>query len=301
MHHPTIVCGVDRSHHARAAARLARGLADRLGLGLELIHVVDAGPSPGSEGGTAAVRVVTEEHLDLRGVGVGVETGVTSDVLAAASRRAALLVIGTRGEGAMRSALLGSVSSKLTHDPPSAVVVVPPGVSDADPPLAGRSIVCGVRDGRDSAPAHVAARLASDLGLSLTLAHVLAPPTVPMSTSDEAQPASMLRPAAHEFEAAMATLGAIGRSIATDIPVDIELEVLDGPPGPQLDRLAAATDAAMIAVGACDQSPLTGALAGAPTLHLMRYSARPVLVCPRPQRLTRTRRRTAGQFSSVAS
>jgi nucleotide-binding universal stress UspA family protein len=290
MHHRTIVCGVDRSHHSRAAARLARGLADRLGLGLELIHVVDSGPSPGSGGGTAAVRAVTEEHLDLRGVGVEVETGVTSDVLAAASRRAALLVIGTRGEGAMRAALLGSVSSKLTHDPASAVVVVPPGGSDADPPLVGRTIVCGVRDGRDSAPAHVAARLASDLGLTLTLAHVLPPP-----------PASMLRPTAHEFETAAATLGAIGRSIATDIPVDIEHEVLDGPPGPQLDRLAAATDAAMVAVGACDQSPLTGALAGAPTLHLMRYSARPVLVCPRPQRLTRARRRTAGQITSVAS
>jgi hypothetical protein len=50
---------------------------------------------------------------------------------------------------------------------------------------------------------------------------------------------------------------------------------LDGPPGPQLDRLAAATDATMVAVGACDQRPLTGALAGAPTLHLMRYSSRP--------------------------
>ena len=148
--HSTIVCGVDRSHHARAAARLARGLAERLGLGLELIHVVDPGPSRGS-GGTAAVRAVTEEHLDLRGVGVVVETGVTSDVLAAASRRAALLVVGSRGEGAMRPALLGSVSSKLTHDPPSAVVVVPPGSSDPDPQLAGRTIVCGVRDGRDSA------------------------------------------------------------------------------------------------------------------------------------------------------
>jgi nucleotide-binding universal stress UspA family protein len=301
MHHPTIVCGVDRSHHARAAARLARGLADRLGLGLELIHVVGPGPSPGSGGGTAAVRAVTEEYLDLPGVAVGVETGVTSDVLAAASRRAALLVVGTRGEGAMRAALLGSVSSKLTHDPASAVVVVPPGGSDADPPLAGRTIVCGVRDGRDSAPAHVAARLASDLGLSLTLAHVLAPPAPAISTFGGAPAASMLRPTAHELETAMATLGAIGRSIATDIPVDVELEVLDGPPGPQLDRLAAATDAAMVAVGACDQSPLTGALAGAPTLHLMRYSARPVLVCPRPQWLTRPRRRTAGQISSVAS
>jgi nucleotide-binding universal stress UspA family protein len=162
-------------------------------------------------------------------------------------------------------------------------------------------MVCGVRDGRDSAPAHVAARLASDLGLSLTLAHVLAPPTIPISTFGEAPRASRLRPTAHEFETAMTTLGAIGRSIATDIPVDIELEVLDGPPGPQLDRLAAAADAAMVAVGACDQSPLRGALAGAPTLHLMRYSARPVLVCPRPQRLTRTRRRTVGQITRVAS
>ena len=299
--HTTIVCGVDRSHHARAAARLAGALADRLGLGVELIHVVDPGSPPASGSGTAAVRAVTEEYLDLPGMAVRVETGLVSDVLAEASRRTLLLVIGTRGEGALRQALLGSVSARLTRDPLSPVVVVPPAAADADPPLEGQTIVCGVRDGRDSAPAHVAARLASDLGLTLTLAHVLAPAAMPVSAAGGAPPASMLRPTAHEFEAAMRTLGAIARSISTDIPVDVELEVLDGPPGPHLDRLAAARGAAMLAVGACDQSPLAGALAGAPSRHLMRHSARPVLVCPRPRRLIRTHRRTGGHISSVAS
>lgn len=232
----------------------AGALADRLDLGVELIHVVGPGTPPASGSGTAAVRAVTEEYLDLPGMAVRVETGLISGVLAEASRRALLLVIGTRGEGALRQALLGSVSAKLTRDPLSPVVVVPPAAADADPPFDGQTIVCGVRDERDSAPAHAAARLASDLGLTLTLAHVLSPPAIPVSAAGGAPPASMLRPTAHEFEAARHTLGAIARSIGIDIPVDVQLEVLDGPPGPHLDRLAAARGAAMLAVGACDQS-----------------------------------------------
>jgi nucleotide-binding universal stress UspA family protein len=297
----TIVCGVDRSHHARAAARLAGALAGRLGLGVELIHAVDADSPRTLAGGSAAVRAVTEEFLDLPGMAVRIEAGPAAEVLAEASRGAPLLVIGTRGEGALRQALLGSVSAKLTRDPLSPLVVVPPKAAEAESPLEGRTIVCGVRDGRDSAPAHAAASLASDLGLGLTLAHVLSSPAMAVSAAGGAPPVSMLRPPADEHEAATRTLEAIGRSIGTDIDVDVELDVLDGPPGPHLDRLAAARGAAMLAVGACDQSPLAGALAGTPPRHLMRHSARPVLICPRPRRLMSTKRRTAGQITGVAS
>ena len=96
-------------------------------------------------------------------------------------------------------------------------------------------------------------------------------------------------------------LDAIARSISTNIPVHVDLEVLDGPPGPQLDRLAAAKDATILAVGACDQSPLASALGGTPPSHLMRHGVRPVMVCPRPRRLTPARTRTTGKVSSLVS
>ena len=294
---PTIVCGVDRSPNARAAARLARDLARRLGLGVELIHVLDSDSGPASDAWNAARRAVTEEYLDLP-VAVQFKSGVTPDVLAKAGRGATLLVIGTRGDGGVRQAPLGGVSSELTRDPSTPVIVVPPAAAHSDALLDGRTIVCGVQDERDAPPAHVAARLASDLGLTLTLAHVLRQP-IPIS-ADAPVPA-MPRPTAGEFDAATRTLESIARSITVNISVHVDLDVLDGHPGPQLDRTAAARRATMLAVGACDQGHLAGALAGTPPRHLMRHGSRPVLVCPRPRRLTRLRTRTAGQDSPVAS
>lgn len=296
----TVVCGVDRSPHARAAARLAGVLARRLGLDLELVHVLDSDSRPASSGAMAALQAVLQEDLDLNGTAVQLKTGVVSKVLAEAGRRAPLLVIGTRGEGALRRAVLGSVSATLTRDPRGPVVVVPPGATAADPPLGGRAIVCGVRDERDSAPAHAAARMAADLGLTLTLAHVLGPPATAVSAAGGAPTASMLRPTAAELDAAMRTLEGIARSINANIPAVVGLAVLDGRPGPQLDRLAAASDAAILAVGACDHGPLAGALAGTPPQHLMSHGTRPMLICPRPQRLDRMRA-PARQISPMAS
>lgn len=280
----TIVCGVDRSPHARAAARLAGVLARRLGHHLELVHVLEPGSRPDSQGGMAALQAVMQEELDTSGVAVCLQTGSTPAVLAKAARRAALLVIGTRGEGALRQTLLGSVSGVLTCDPPSPMVVVPPAAATAArAPLAGRSIICGIRDERDRATAHTAARMAGDLGVSLTLAHVLPPPAIPASAAGGAPPASMLRPTTAEAETALHMLEATARWLAMNTLGDVALRVLDGPCGPQLDHLAGTDGAAMLAVGASDRGPLAAALAGAPSRHLLRHGARPIMVCPRPQ------------------
>ena len=89
---------------------------------------------------------------------------------------AELLVVGSRGRGSLRSAVLGSVSRELAARAPCPVVVVPSGEpaetasrgEDAD-----ASVVCGV-DGSDQAlaAAALAGRLATRLGSRLVLSSV---------------------------------------------------------------------------------------------------------------------------------
>jgi nucleotide-binding universal stress UspA family protein len=181
----TIVCGIDRSSDARAAA--------------------------------GVLRSVVRDDVDLANAAIRLESGGAAERQAAAAQGAAMLVVGSRGEGAIRQTLLGSVSGALTRDPSRPVIVVPPrAVERGEPFLAGRCVVCGVRDRRDIA--------------------------------------------------------------------DQEICVLKGATGPELEYLADARHAAIVAVGASDRSPLDAALRDAASRHLMRGARRPVTICPRDDR-----------------
>jgi nucleotide-binding universal stress UspA family protein len=283
----TIVCGVDRSPHSRAAARLAIALGRRLRRRVELVHVIEGPTEPSSRGGMAALQAVLQEELDLQGIPIRLKTGSASRTLSECGRRAALVVIGGRGEGAARPAPLGGVCRTLVGDPPCPLLAVPPAAVVSDEPvLGGRTILCGVRDERDTPPAHAAAKLASALGLDLTLAHV-----VPSTRAAVAGPGP---------EDGRRTIERIARSIATNSSCDVELRVLDGPPGPQLDHLGAATGAAMVVVGAPERGLVAAALAGAPSRHLLRFGSRPVLLCPRPGSVA-TPRALRAQESATAT
>jgi nucleotide-binding universal stress UspA family protein len=64
--------------------------------------------------------------LVAEGVAVEAKGGVADALLDLARERdAAAIVVGSRGHGRARSALLGSVSSKLIHDADRPIVVVP--------------------------------------------------------------------------------------------------------------------------------------------------------------------------------
>lgn len=78
----------------------------------------------------------------------------TDSALLYESRFADLIVVGTRGLGAVRHVLLGSVSGKLAAHAACPVLVVPDGVGqdEADTP-----VLVGVEDAEDSAPALEAA------------------------------------------------------------------------------------------------------------------------------------------------
>lgn len=158
----SLVCGVDDTSDARSAVTVAARLAAALDLPLILVHVTPgdgltpypladgsahlAGPAP-----TVPYPVVPPDATDVDEVRergekilekVAAECGATgadlreelaadaADALrrVAADENAEFLVVGSRGRGPTKSALLGSTSSELIAQAPCPVIVVPPAV-----------------------------------------------------------------------------------------------------------------------------------------------------------------------------
>jgi nucleotide-binding universal stress UspA family protein len=143
---PRIVCGVDGSKQARHAASAALRLAERLGARLTLVHVtptrsvtpvdsfplgVDPSAYPRSSDlafseAEAAFDALSPEVISSsaeREVRLGHPALVLAEV--AADCDAELIVVGSRGRGAWRSAVLGSVSTEVAHRAPCPVMIVP--------------------------------------------------------------------------------------------------------------------------------------------------------------------------------
>lgn len=146
-----IGCGYDGSPESAEALSLAVGLARRSGAHLTVIAVhapVAFGgvPSAGmasEQSANDALRAMRAERLDqaVAGQGDGVHVsgrlleGDAAVELADLSAELDLLVLGSRGYGAVRSVLLGSVSRALVRSAACSVIVVPRGAA-ADAPLA---------------------------------------------------------------------------------------------------------------------------------------------------------------------
>jgi nucleotide-binding universal stress UspA family protein len=141
-----IVCGVDGSEQARHAASAALRLAERLGAQLTLVHVtptrtvvpidsfpmgVDPSTYPRSHelafseaeaafDSLAADVAAADAEREVR---LGEPAVVLAEV--AHDLGAELIVVGSRGRGAWRSAILGSVSGDLARLAPCPVMIVP--------------------------------------------------------------------------------------------------------------------------------------------------------------------------------
>jgi nucleotide-binding universal stress UspA family protein len=137
------ICCVDGSDGSRNALRIARRLAERLDLELVLLNVAPPTEAPGVSAAVSGQqrlhaaelrdaqqlldRVALDERLgpDVRR---RAEIGPAADRILAVCReeQADLVVMGSRGRGGLKAALLGSVSTKVATHAPCPCVIVPP-------------------------------------------------------------------------------------------------------------------------------------------------------------------------------
>lgn len=158
-----IIVAVDGSDHAGRAVRWA---SDQAFLEHRRLLVVSVGDgSDAAVDDAVAAALLLRRDLSVTGSAV---SGDPRQVLIDASEHASMLVVGSRGRGALRSLMLGSVGATVSAQAGCPVVVCRP-VTDGDP----RS---GVVVGADATPESLpvldfAYRQASLRGLPLTVLH----------------------------------------------------------------------------------------------------------------------------------
>jgi nucleotide-binding universal stress UspA family protein len=271
-----IICGIDGSPGGRRAARTARELAEKLHARLVLVHVVPprppvvlpAVPVGAHPGASAQLRELDEADAETAFASVADEAaganaeqvtmhGYAADRLSALAhaRGARLIVVGTRGRGPARSALLGSVSQELAAGSCRPVVIVP----EAELPtphgkLGPGPVVCGV-DGSQASQAAlgVATRIADDLRTRLTLVSVCANGT----ESSE-----------------------WGSAVELPAPDDVERLTASGEPAEVLTRAASERNAALLIVGSRGRGLMRAALLGSVSAAAIRLASCPVVVVP---------------------
>ena len=132
-----ILVGVDGSENALRAVHFAAVLAKRFDAVVMLVHVItpsdhavtsgkatftDKETRVGGERLKAAEKILTDEGVVFRSQ---VEFGHPAEQLLMRSEGCELMVVGTRGLGPFKEALLGSISHRLTQISKVPVVIVP--------------------------------------------------------------------------------------------------------------------------------------------------------------------------------
>ncbi|MET0769328.1 MAG: universal stress protein [Solirubrobacteraceae bacterium] len=119
-----LVCGVDGSEESGRAVTAAIALAERLAAALTFVAVGD------DHDARAAALEAAGRAAEASGVDAELAAvrGDPASMLSAAARErsAPLLVLGSRGRGPLRSAVLGSVGAAAIRCAPCPVVLVPP-------------------------------------------------------------------------------------------------------------------------------------------------------------------------------
>ena len=289
-----IVVGYDSSAPADAAVDWAALEAQRRGLPLTVLHVINyRGTIPGAIDASPWPDLAwrADHQVTAKGVERARAKAPSIDVRPAAcsaqvayalietSREAALLVIGTRGHGDLTGTVLGSVAFAVSAHAHCPVVVVRG--DSARPPGPQRPVVVGL-DG--SGGADLAAQFAADIasGCGAPLLLVTAYPSANSRIWAES--------AAYQAETdACLDLDTIARMNAGQIPSDayrnaraahpglsVRQQLIEGPVATVLT--AAARDAGLLVVGSRGRGGFAGLLLGSVSHDAIHSAPCPVAV-----------------------
>lgn len=271
----SVICGIDLSRGSERTAAVAARVARALGCRAAVVHVDDEPPGVASihrARELRALETLVHKHEFPNGTLVRLAGGERAESLVRVARDhdAQLLVVGSRGLGELRTALLGSVSAELLRTAPCPVVVVPPGLTLPFPHPGMGPIVCGV-DGSDRARdlLRLGADLAGRLGAELLAVHAFdarpmyTVPPVPISVPG-------LREAAEKrLERALADAGVCARC-----------EVASLRPAEALAQVAEERRAGLVLVGSRGGGRLGSLLRGSVVTRLCSRIDRPLVVLP---------------------
>lgn len=296
-----ILCAVDRSEQAPPVAQLGALLSQALGGELSLVHVVE--PVPGSQGIGGRLRRMMElegrellAELDAAAGDCAADCMVRvgdplNELLQLSSEgSASLIVVGSRGRGPLKAALLGSTSVRLATRSACPVVVASPAASRRLQEDGKRwserrpTLVCGV-DGsaRGYEAVAVAAQLLERLGGRLRLVHAYKPAPPLYRAPDVDGSGSYLDYDAiveAENRSRRRLLERAAKLVGPDVDVGTELTSTDPVSG--LEAVAEREDANLIVVASRGRGPLASALLGSTSARLASSASRPVLIVPGP-------------------
>ncbi|MBD7998373.1 universal stress protein [Oerskovia gallyi] len=284
-----VVVGIDGSSTSRQALTWAAQEARLRGAPLRVIHARRRPASdPVFEGGFCLPPIVPEPGPDVpldtardlvheTAPGVPVEAWVLEGAAASVLREeaengATLLVVGSRGHGALGSLFLGSVSARLAADAAAPVVVVPPGVS----PRSDGPVVIGVDGSTHSTAAVRAAALEASVRgvpLDLVCAYTVAADllTSPLVARSDALRTESTDRARRVVEAAAQTAHEAHEG------VEVRTFVVEGTPSDAIAQVAGDT-ASLVAVGSRGHGRVLGPVLGSVSQSVLHHARWPVLV-----------------------
>lgn len=276
-----ILVAVDFSRPGRAAFDQALSLSRDHGAELTVVHAVPANrPFRRRSRERIALIAQLREIAESTGVrfSVGVQHGEPAGVilLHARSRRPDLIVLGTHQRTGLDRLRTGSVAERVVSQAAQPVLVVPLGNSDGVRSFDRILVAVDFRDASHRA-VEQAVTLAGRSNGRVTLLHVV-------PGSPHGVPRHLYRYGAAEYQHGL-TLDA-WRRLQSVIPrhatpaAQVHARVVTGDAATEIARIAAETDADLIAVGVTRRGALSRKLFGGTAARVMRIAGQPVVAVP---------------------